>query len=281
MRDRKSETVAMQKYSVLMAVYIKDNPEYFAVALDSMIHQTVTPDEIVIVKDGPITEALQMVIDERKGGTVEINEVGLRENHGLGFALNKGVKACRNELIARMDADDYSVSNRCEMQLAEFEKNPALDIVGCPVKEFAGSMDNIVGERKVPLTNEEIYSFERTRDAFNHPTVIFKKSTVERAGGYSDYKKNQDSDLWIRLMNHNAVCLNLPETLVFFRFDEDTYRRRKKWNNVKTLIDIRYKAWRSGFNTLGEFLFIAAAQLGVYVMPEWFQRFIYKSFLRG
>ncbi|MBQ8698598.1 MAG: glycosyltransferase, partial [Schwartzia sp.] len=74
----------MQKYSVLMAVYRKDNPEYFAIALDSMIHQTVPPDEIVIVKDGPITEELQAVIDERKGGLVDIREVALEQNQGLG-----------------------------------------------------------------------------------------------------------------------------------------------------------------------------------------------------
>ncbi len=270
----------VQKYSALMAVYIKDNPEYFAVALDSMIHQTVPPDEIVIVKDGPITEVLQAVIDERKG-SVNINEVALKENHGLGYALNKGVKACRNELIARMDADDYSLPNRCEMQLVEFKRNPALDIIGCPVKEFAGEMGNIVGERKVPLTNEEIYNFEKIRDSFNHPTVIFRKSTVERAGGYSDYKKNQDSDLWIRLMKNGAVCMNLSETLVYFRFDEDTYRRRKTWNNVKSLIDIRYNAWKSGFNTLGEFLFIAMVHVCVYIMPASFQRCIYRYILRS
>ena len=270
----------MQKYSVLMAVYKKDNPEYFAIALDSMIRQTVPPDEIVIVKDGPITGELQAVIDGRKSKT-EIHEVPLAENHGLGYALNEGVKACRNELIARMDADDYSLPGRCELQLAEFEKNPALDIIGCSVKEFAGDMGHIVGERSVPLTNEAIYRFEKTRDSFNHPTVLFRKSTIERVGGYSDYKKNQDSDLWIRLMSENAVCMNLGEALVYFRFDEDTYQRRKNWHNIKSLLDIRYKAWKSGFNTLGEFLFIAAAQLGIYVMPAWFQRFVYKSFLRS
>lgn len=270
----------MQKYSVLMAVYRKDNPKYFAIALDSMINQTVPPDEIVVVKDGPITEELQAVIDERMG-KVKINEVSLAENHGLGYALNEGVRACRNELIARMDADDYSLPNRCELQLTEFVKNPALDIIGCSVKEFAGDMSNIVGERKVPLTNDAIYKFEKTRDSFNHPTVIFKKSTIERVGGYSDYKKNQDSDLWIRMMKANAVCMNLGEALVYFRFDEDTYQRRKNWYNVKTLLDIRYKAWKSGFNTLGEFLFIAAAQLGIYVMPTWFQKIVYKGFLRS
>ena len=161
------------------------------------------------------------------------------------------------------------------------EINHALDIIGCAVKEFSGGMENVIGERKVPVTNEEIYRFEKIRNAFNHPTVMYKKTVIEQAGGYADYKKNQDLDLWNRLMGNHAVCMNLVEALVYFRFDEETYRRRKTWYTVKTLIDIRYRAWRRGFNTLGEFLFVSAAQLSIYVMPEWFQRFVYKSFLRS
>lgn len=271
---------SVQKYSVLMAVYRKDKPEYFVIALDSMIHQTVPPDEIVIVKDGPITEELQAVIDERKNGLVEINEVTLTTNQGVGIARNEGVNACRNELVAVMDSDDYSLPQRCELQLREFENNPALDIIGSSVKEFFGDMDHIVSERRVPLTNEEIYKYARKRDPFNHPTVMYKRDTVKRCGGYKSYRRNIDTDLWIRLLSNGAVCKNFKEALVYFRFDEGTYRRRKSWDNTKSFIQVKYNAWKSGFNTLGEFLFLAMAQMCIYVMPEWFQRFVYRTFLR-
>lgn len=268
------------KYSVLMTVYTKDNPDYFALSLDSMINQTCKPDEIVIVKDGPIRKQLQDIIDSRKNRQVKIIQLQLPVNKGLGLALNDGIKICKNELIARMDADDYSMPNRCELQLKMFEKYPDLDIIGCPVDEFVDDIDNVVGCRNVPYTNDEIYAFAKKRDPFNHPTVMYKKSVVLKAGMYSDYRKNQDTDLWIKMLSNGAQCMNLKEHVFRFRFDSDTYRKRKSWVNTKILLEIRYKAWQSGFNTFFDFLLVATSQIGVYVLPVWFQRWLYTAVLR-
>ena len=268
------------KYSVLMTVYKKDNPDYFALSLDSMINQTCKPDEIVIVKDGSIRKQLQDIIDSRKNRQVKIIQLQLPVNKGLGLALNEGIKICKNELIARMDADDYSMPNRCELQLKMFEKYPDLDIIGCPVDEFVDDIDNVVGCRNVPYTNDEIYVFAKKRDPFNHPTVMYKKSVVLKAGMYSDYRKNQDTDLWIKMLSNGAQCMNLKEHVFRFRFDSDTYRKRKSWVNTKILLEIRYKAWQSGFNTFFDFLLVATSQIGVYILPVWFQRWLYTAVLR-
>ena len=268
------------KYSVLMTVYTKDNPDYFALSLDSMINQTCKPDEIVIVKDGPIRKQLQDIIDSRKNRQVKIIQLQLPVNKGLGLALNEGIKICKNELIARMDADDYSMPNRCELQLKAFEKYPDLDIIGCPVDEFVDDIDNVVGCRNVPYTNDEIYAFAKKRDPFNHPTVMYKKSVVLKAGMYSDYRKNQDTDLWIKMLSNGAQCMNLKEHVFRFRFDSDTYRKRKSWVNTKILLEIRYKAWQSGLNTFFDFLLVATSQIGVYILPVWFQRWLYTVVLR-
>lgn len=263
-----------------MTVYTKDNPDYFALSLDSMINQTCKPDEIVIVKDGHIRKQLQDIIDSRKNRQVKIIQLQLPVNKGLGLALNEGIKICKNELIARMDADDYSMPNRCELQLKAFEKYPELDIVGCPVDEFVDDIDNVVGCRNVPYTNDEIYAFAKKRDPFNHPTVMYKKSVVLKAGMYSDYRKNQDTDLWIKMLSNGAQCMNLKEHVFRFRFDSATYRKRKSWVNTKILLEIRYKAWQSGFNTFFDFLLVATSQIGVYILPVWFQRWLYTAVLR-
>ena len=270
----------MEKYSVLMTVYTKDNPDYFSLALSSMVNQTYKPDEIVLVKDGPVVNELQRVIDVHIAAGAPIVQVQLPKNKGLGLALNEGIQVIKNELIARMDSDDFSLPERCELQVREFEKNPHLDVIGCPVLEFIGTIDNIVGERKVPRTNEEIYKFAKKRDPFNHPTVMYRKSAVEAVGCYSDYRKNQDTDLWIKMLANGATCMNLPEHMFRFRFDEGTYRKRKSWVNTKTLIEIRYKALKTGFNTLPEFLMIAIVQLGMYALPIGFQKFLYQKILR-
>lgn len=269
----------MERYSVLMTVYKNDNPEYFALSLDSMINQTIKPDEIILVKDGPITEELQKVIDNRVKCNL-IKQIQLEKNVGLGLALNEGIKVCNNDLIARMDSDDFSLPNRCELQLKEFEKNPKLDIVGCPVDEFMDDINNIVGCRDVPKSNEDIYKYARRRDPFNHPTVMYKKEILEKVGMYSDYRKNQDTDLWIKMLENNALCMNLEEHAFRFRFDDKTYEKRKSWINTKILINIRYKAWKSGFNSFFDFISIAFIQLCMYGMPINFQKFIYKKILR-
>lgn len=268
------------KYSVLMTVYDKDNKEYFKLALDSMVNQTIKPNEIVLVKDGVINKNLQSVIDIVKKQYKNIVEVDLPKNVGLGLALNEGIKICKYDLIARMDSDDISVNNRCEKQLEMFENNNNLDIVGSPVLEFSKDINNIVGKRMVPLTNSEIYKYAKRRDPFNHPTVMYKKESVLAVGGYGNYRKNQDTDLWIKMLYNNCQCANCEDFLLYFRFDEGTYKKRKSWVNTKLLIKIRWNAYRIGFSSFWDFFSVMILQLGIFIMPLSFQKFIYKRFLR-
>ncbi len=269
------------EYSVLMTVYGKDDPEFFRNALTSMVRQSKAPDEIVLVKDGPVPEAIQRVIDETAQETPDILvQVQLEKNLGLGLALNAGLQVCRNELVARMDSDDISMPTRCEKQVRAFEENPNLDIVGCPVIEFVGEPENAVGKRDVPLDNAAIHAYCKKRDPFNHPTVMYRKSKVDAVGGYGDLRKNQDTDLWIKMLSAGAECANLPEYLVRFRFDENTYQKRKNWINTKLLIGIRWRAFRTGFCSLADFLTVAGMQLAIFVMPVAFQKFVYKHLLR-
>ena len=267
-------------YSVLLTVYKSDNPDYFKLSLESMINQTVPSNDIVVVKDGPVPETIQNVIDELQKEHPEIHPLQLEKNMGLGLALNEGLKVCQNELIARMDSDDISLPTRCEKQLALFETDQELDIVGCPVKEFVGTPDNIVGKRDVPLDNETIHKYNRRRDPFNHPTVMYRKSKVMKYGPYGNYRKNQDTDLWIKLLSNGCKAANCPEYLLMFRFDEGTYKKRKSWVNTKLLIEIRKKAWKSGYCSFVDYMFVACAQLGIYVLPEGFQKFVYTKLLR-
>lgn len=271
----------MEKFSVLMTVYKSDNPEYFKISLQSVINQTVVPDEIVLVKDGPVPESIQSVIDELDALYPRIiSQVQLKKNVGLGLALNEGLKVCKNELIARMDSDDISLPKRFEKQLSVFQMNHEIDIVGCPVKEFVGTPDNIVGQRDVPFDNISIHKYAKKRDPFNHPTVMYKKSKVMQYGPYGNYRKNQDTALWIEMLGNGCVAANVPEYLLLFRFDERTYKKRKSWVNTKLLIKIRWHGVKIGFNSVFDFMMVAIAQIGIFIMPEIFQKFIYTKILR-
>ena len=101
-------------YSILMSVYAKDNPDYLKLAIDSMLNQTIKSNDFVIVEDGPLTTELDAVINEYSSKNKEINVVKIEHNSGLGKALDFGLNYCKNELVARMDADDISLPTRCE-----------------------------------------------------------------------------------------------------------------------------------------------------------------------
>lgn len=267
-------------YSILQTVYKSDSFLFLSRAIESMLSQSLKSNDYVIVEDGPLSDELENLIKSYENRYPEIHVVRLTKNVGLGKALNEGLPICKNDLIARMDSDDISMPDRCEKQVMAFEKDSELDIVGCPVKEFVGTPDNIVGQRNVPLDNESIHKYVRRRDPFNHPTVMYRKSKVMKFGPYGDYRKNQDTDLWIKLLSNGCKARNLDEYLLMFRFDEGTYKKRKSWTNTKTLIKIRWNAYKKKICSLWDFIVVAGAQLAIYIMPSSLQRFIYQHILR-
>ena len=104
------------KFSVSMCVYWKDDPEWFKTAVDSILHQTCEPDEVVLVVDGPVPDELGTVINEYEKNPV-FKVIRLAENQGHGNARRIGLENCTNELVALMDADDISVPERFAKQL--------------------------------------------------------------------------------------------------------------------------------------------------------------------
>ena len=96
------------KFSVLLSVYRKEQPAYLRQSLDSIFTQTLLPDEVVLVKDGPLTDALDEVAEDYCRKYPVIRVVPLSENQGLGRALNEGLKHCSYDLVTRMDTDDVA-----------------------------------------------------------------------------------------------------------------------------------------------------------------------------
>src|SRR5699024_8462749 len=145
------------KYSVLMSVYIGEEKKYLQESIESMVKQSLEPDEIIIVIDGPIDSNLKEVIDYYVDENPELfTIIPLEKNVGLGQALNYGLEASRNELVARMDTDDISTKKRCEIQIKEFSNDKSLDIIGTHIDEFYDSPNEIVSSRIVPLKHDDI-----------------------------------------------------------------------------------------------------------------------------
>ena len=270
------ESAEQKKYSVLMSLYKKENPEYLRIAIDSMLNQTVAPDEIVLVEDGPLTDELYAVLDEYPMLHRVKNEINL----GLGLALNVGLKECRNELIARMDTDDCSKPERCEKQLQRFLEKPYLAIVGSHIDEFIGDTSNVISQRIVPTTSEEIYKFAKKRSAFNHPAVMYSKTAVLENNGYADLKRNQDVDLFGRMLFNGYKAENIDEALLWFRSSDELAKRRKSWQNTWSYIATIRNFWKMGYSSFSDYAIVGIAQTGMYLMPIKLQNYIYKNFLR-
>lgn len=274
--ERVKQSAKEKKYSVLMSLYKKEKPEYLRIALDSMLKQTIEPDEIVLVEDGPLTDELYEVLRDYP----MLHRIRNEKNLGLGLALNAGLKQCRNELVARMDTDDCSKPNRCEKQLARFLEKPYLAIVGSHIDEFSGEVSNVISQRIVPTTSEDIYKFSKKRSAFNHPAVMYSKTAVLENNGYSDLKRNQDVDLFGRMQFEGYKAENIDEALLLFRSSDELAKRRKSWQNTWSYIATIRKFWKMGYSSFSDYAIVAIAQTGMYLMPVKMQNYIYKKLLR-
>lgn len=271
----------MTDYSVLMSVYHKEKAINLSEAINSMLRQTVMTNDFVIVCDGPLNKSLDDVIEDfDKSHPGLFNIVRLEKNGGLANALNKGMKYCKNEIIARMDSDDISEANRMAKQLEALEEQHA-DIVGSYVVEFNGTLSNKGGKRIVPVEDEDIKAFAKKRNPFNHPSVVFKKSKVEAAGGYPRYDYFEDYALWVTMLSQGDKGYNVGEVLVNMRAGDELYNRRGGLGYVKCIVRFNKYMKELGYITTKQFLTQSAARSIVSIMPNFVRKFLYKKKLRG
>lgn len=270
----------MEKFSVLMSLYIKEKPEYFDECMKSVLSNTILPDEIVIVLDGPITEELRKVLDKYINDNPYLyNIVPLEKNQGLGLALREGILHCKNELVARMDTDDICRNDRFELQLKEFEKNPDLDICGSHIKEFEDDISSIVAERKVPLIHSEIVKYQKLRDGFNHMTVMYKKNRVINSGNYQSCLLMEDSLLWANMFNNGAISCNIDDYLVYARIGHDMFERRGGYKYYKKYKAGRKTIYKTKFINWWQYKYTLIIQFIVALMPNKLRGFVFKKML--
>ncbi len=269
-------------YTVLMSVYLKEKAEYLKLSIQSMLDQTVPPDEFILIKDGPLTTELDAVVDyyvQKHPGLFHI--ISNEKNLGLGPALAKGIVLSRNELIARMDSDDISEKDRCEKQLAIFEKDPSLEMVGSFEAEFIGEKDNIVSIHRVPETHDDITSFMRRRCAILHPTVMYKKSAVIRSGNYHSVPLYEDYDLFARMvLEYHVRSYNIQESLYYIRTSEDFFKRRGGLKYAGTVLNFKWNQHKKGYMSLMDFCISGLGQAFVCVLPNTLRKVIYLKLLR-
>lgn len=268
-------------YSILMSVYKNDNPKYLEESIQSMLNQTIVTNDFVIIKDGPLTDELNSIIEKYKTKYNFINVITLTKNVGLGNALNIGIKECKNELVARMDADDYSFNTRIEKQLNYLREHPDIDLVGTQAFEFIDDVNNPIQYNNFPITNNEIIKYAHSRNPYAHPSVIFKKTKVLESGNYQQVFLCEDYDLWIRMIQNGCKCANLDEYLFAIRVGNDFYKRRSGLKYIKSINNLMIRNMNNGFFNKKDYVKNMLTRSIIYSMPNFMRRFIYSKFLRS
>lgn len=214
-------------FSVLITIYKNDSASHLQDALTSIWESQVSkPNEIVLVKDGIVTNELEAVVNQWKAtlGNV-LNIIALKENRGLGNALNVGLAACKFDLVARMDADDIAFPDRFEKQVAFLEENSNVDVLGSYVKEM--TVQGEIGEvRLSPVTHKQIIEC-LWASPMVHPSVIMRRSRIIEVGNYDpSLRRRQDYELWFRCVEGGLKFYNLPEPLLYYRFGKNTHKKQ-------------------------------------------------------
>ena len=284
-------------FSVLMSVYKKEKPEYLREALESVINQTLPPDEIVLVEDGPLTAELDKVVDDieallrqkaemtqhgqsYKERLPQLKVVKLEQNQQLGRALAEGLKHCTNELVARMDTDDIAVSDRFEVQYRYMAEHPEIAVSGGLMEEFDPADKSYRKVKNMPTSKENIKSYSRYRNPVNHMTVMFRKAKVEAAGGYRHFPFLEDYDLWIRMQAKGCEFANIDKVFVRARTERDIYKRRGGRKYCRQYLELRKQQRQLGLLNIKEYTVAIVLPIGMTLQPSWLRKLVYQRALR-
>ncbi|MFC7028633.1 glycosyltransferase [Halomicroarcula sp. GCM10025710] len=156
----------MVNISVVLPTYGGDDPDALREAIESIVSQTRVPDELVIVRDGPVPETNQTIIDNFESKYSFVRHVPLAENQGRALARKVGVERCQGDVVAMMDADDLCVPTRLERQETYLQNNPEVDVVGAQLLEFDPENGEKLGVRTLPTDHEEIRDLRRPARPF-------------------------------------------------------------------------------------------------------------------
>ncbi len=268
-----------EPFSLLIAVWRGDDPAFLRDAFVSSVQeQTRRPAQVVLVQDGQVPEPLAEEIARLVATSpVPVDHVVMADNLGLGPALDRGLAACHHEIVARMDADDVSLPVRFERQLPMIEAGA--DIVGSGLLEFGSSVDQVVGRRTPPTDPDEIRRVMRFRDPFNHPTVVYRRSAVQAAGGYTDMALMEDYLLFARMLDSGARPANLAEPLVRYRVGAGAYARRGGRQLLRSELAVQRRFHELGITTRPQYVRNVVVRGGYRLVPVGLRRLAYRALI--
>jgi glycosyltransferase involved in cell wall biosynthesis len=269
------------KASVLMSLFYKESPEYLETTLSSLANQTRKADEIIVVIEGILPQKLTDILNkwEQYFGKNVLILVNAKDEKGFVACLNLGLKIAKNEIIIRIDTDDFSQPNRIEVQMAEFEKDPNLALLSGQLAEYDENLKGDPKIRRVPLSYLDILKYAKMRNPINHPTAAYRRKVALDLGSYPNVGSNEDYALFTTFFKNNYYAINLDSQLVKARTGNALYSRRRGEKYLKGELECLKYIYKIGFFSYPLYQFHIISRIAIRKMPVGVIRFVYK-FLR-
>ena len=267
----------MKRIAVIMSLYKNDQIEFVKLAVESILNQTYQYLDYYIQYDGSVDDKVDAYLSGLKDDRVRIQRRA--ENKGLAQSLNDLLSIVMPkgyEYIARMDADDISDVIRFEKQIEYFESHPELDCIGTWAIEITSSGDEYF-KKQMPESNKGCFELFRKRDCMIHPTVMFRRSYIEKAGLYDlNTFFGEDTMMWAQGFASGCKMGNVPEYLFRFRLDDNFFNRRRGWKYAKGIWQLRHRVNKMlGFGIV-EYAWAIAYALAK-MMPTCILNYLYKN----
>jgi hypothetical protein len=267
-----------EKFSVILPVYKRNSYTEFKKSILSIVYQNVLPSEIIIIYDGPVSPRIKNFVEQlKKKLPIFISILINSTNVGLGKSLAKAVRLAKFNIVARMDADDVCNKLRFYYQFKIMKKDKP-DVLGSNLLEYYKKDIKI---KFNPLSNLRIRKYLFFRNPFNHPTVMFKKNSVIKAGNYQNVSYYEDYYLWIRMSFFNFKFMNLKKILCTSTINNNFISRRSGFKYYKNYLFFLYKCKKINFYNFASILFLAFIRTVVFLLPKSFLNFLYSNFLRS
>ena len=242
-------------FSFLISCYAKDRPLFLKAAFDSIFAQTLLPEEIILVVDGPINPDLDRIVDEAKrvalSAGIRFVEERLTKNVGLGLALNAGLRLCTEDYVVRMDSDDVCRPFRLECMAQAVRTYSDVSVFGTFIEEFIQFPGDLGQIRGVPRSHASISRSRAYRCPMNHVTVCMKREALVEAGGYCDVPSFEDYFLWLKMLKMGFIFLNSSIVTVDVRVN-DLMSRRVGLSYMGSELDFYLRALRAGYLSIYE-----------------------------
>ncbi|WP_371396491.1 glycosyltransferase [Fretibacter rubidus] len=271
------------KFAAMLCLYINNDHLEVEAALKSAFHnQSLKPDHLIAVFDGPVHPEVARVIDdfEKEHSVTRVYHDACK---GHGPSRSAAIDACEHDWIAIVDADDVSKPHRFEATCSIIKQYPDTAVVGGGITEFntTETLTSFGKTKSYPESPADVRRYLKARSPIAQPASMLRVEAIKAVGNYMPWFNNEDYHLWIRLVSSGYELRNSPHSLIWFRTNPALFMRRGGWRYWLNETKLQFYSLRSGTTSLRYVVPGVALRFVIQVMsPNKIRKYFYENILR-